>query len=81
MAILVKGESCRRCISCRHECILWEIGLRRYGFPKKVQVEIRTLKETDPRFLEVWPKMEKDGTVCRLDAAELIEEFQTELIL
>lgn len=59
----------------------WEIGLRRYGFPKKVQVEIRTLKETDPRFLEVWPKMEKEGAVCRLDAAELIEEFQTELIL
>lgn len=59
----------------------WEIGLRRYGFPKKVLVEITVLKETDLRFLEVWPKMEEGGQVCCLDTVEMEEEFQTEIFL
>lgn len=60
----------------------WEIGLRRYGFPKKVQIRITVLKESDRRFLEVWPEMEAGkGEVCRLDTVRQIKEFQTEIFL
>lgn len=58
----------------------WEIGLRRYGFPKKVTVEITALHEGDGRFLEVWPAM-KDGRACELISAKLEEEYQTEAVV
>ena len=56
----------------------WEIGLRRYGFPKKVQIEITALKETDERFLETLPKMEQ-GRACLLAGVWIEEEFQTQI--
>lgn len=56
----------------------WEIGLRRYGFPKKVQIEVTALKETEKRFLETLPKMQK-GQACLLTEVKIEEEFQTEI--
>lgn len=58
----------------------WEIGLRRYGFPKMVTVEVTALHETDGRFLEVWPVM-KDGRACEMVSAVLEEEFQTRVLI
>lgn len=58
----------------------WEIGLRRYGFPKMVTVEVTALHETDGRFLEVWPDM-TDGKACEMSSAVLEEEFQTRVLI
>lgn len=44
----------------------WEIGLKRFDFPAKVQVEIIGLKENEKRFLETWPKF-KDGVACDIE--------------
>lgn len=41
----------------------WEIGLKRFSFPEKVQIEITKLKEDDKRFLETWPEFH-DGVAC-----------------
>lgn len=43
----------------------WDIGLKRFGFPKKLQVEILGLKEDDKRFLETWPEF-KNGVACEI---------------
>lgn len=43
----------------------WEIGLKRFGFPGKVQVEILPLKENAPCFLEKWPEF-KNGVACEI---------------
>jgi beta-galactosidase len=43
----------------------WEIGLKRFGFPKELQVEILPLKENTPCFLEKWPKF-KNGVACEI---------------
>lgn len=34
---------------------MWEIGLKRFGMPAKVQIEIMALREGDKLFLEKWP--------------------------
>jgi hypothetical protein len=47
----------------------WEIGLKRFGFPEKVQIEIQALKENDKRFLETWPKFE-NGLACEIYQVE-----------
>ncbi len=58
----------------------WEIRLRRFAFPKKLRLEIITLREGAPRFLEAWPEME-DGRACKLKQAELHTEYITNLFL
>lgn len=47
----------------------WEIGLKRYGFPKKLQVEITALYEQAPRFLETWPEF-RAGVACEIYKVE-----------
>lgn len=43
----------------------WMVGLKRFGFPKKLTVEIFSLKEDQEIFLEKWPIM-KEGVACEL---------------
>ncbi|BCJ96076.1 hypothetical protein acsn021_36450 [Anaerocolumna cellulosilytica] len=52
---------------------IWEIGLKRYGFPRKVKIEITALYKDAPRFLETWPEC-KDGIACELYNAEAVIE-------
>jgi hypothetical protein len=47
----------------------WEIGLKRFGFPSKVQVEIQALKENEQIFLEKWPEF-RNGVACEIYHAE-----------
>jgi hypothetical protein len=51
----------------------WEIGLKRFGFPKKLQVEIEALKENDQRFLEKWPEL-RNGVASEIYQAEIDAE-------
>lgn len=44
----------------------WEIGMKRYGFPKKVMVEIFGLKEDAEIFLETKPEFQ-NGVACGID--------------
>lgn len=43
----------------------WEIGLKRFNYPKKLQIEVQALREEDERFLETWPKFD-NGKACEL---------------
>lgn len=52
----------------------WEIGLKRFNFPKTVLVEIIGLKEDDKRFLETWPKFTQ-GIACYIDRIEAEAEY------
>ena len=44
----------------------WEVGLKNFGFPNKLTIEIYPLKEGDKVFLEEWPVM-KDGVACEIN--------------
>jgi len=48
----------------------WEIGLKRFGFSKKVQIEIDGLKSDDKRFLETWPEF-NNGIACEIYQAQI----------
>lgn len=56
----------------------WEIGMKRFGFPKKVEIEITALYENAPIFLETKPEF-MQGTACRLERAEVGIELAVEL--
>lgn len=58
----------------------WEIGLKRFDFPAKVQVEVIGLKENDKRFLETWPKF-TDGVACEIEqvAVEIERTYEIKL--
>lgn len=43
----------------------WEIGIKRFGFPTKLKVSIKALKENAAVFLEKWPDF-TDGTACEI---------------
>lgn len=43
----------------------WEIGLKRFSFPKKIEIEITELREGDKRFLETWPEFH-EGVACEI---------------
>ncbi len=53
----------------------WEIGLKRYGFPEKLQVEIQALKEKAECYLEIWPEF-KDGIACDIYQASVEAEYK-----
>lgn len=55
----------------------WEIGLKRFGFPKKVTIEIEGLEEGAPIFLEQWPSF-VDGVACDIYhvAVEVERKYQ-----
>lgn len=41
----------------------WEIGMKRFGFPNKLTIEIQALEENAELFLEKWPNF-KEGMAC-----------------
>lgn len=45
--------------------VTWEIGMKRFGFPKKVTVEVDVLYETDEIFLETRPEF-VNGIACEI---------------
>lgn len=57
----------------------WEIGLKRFGFPKKIEIEIQALKENDQIFLEKWPKF-NNGIACDIYQIEADTEYVYQLI-
>ena len=53
----------------------WEIGLKHFGFPKTLKVEIMPLQKNAEIFLEEWPTMEK-GYACELMSVEVMTEYK-----
>lgn len=52
---------------------VWEIGLKRFDFPRQLLLEVYPLKEEAQIYLEQWPVM-KNGVACELsDAAAQVE--------
>lgn len=52
----------------------WEIGLKRYGFPDKLQIEIEALEENAERYLEKWPVF-KNGIACEINQVTTEAEY------
>lgn len=53
----------------------WEIGVKRFGFPKTLKLEIMPLEENAAIFLEEWPAME-EGYACELISVEIMTEYK-----
>ena len=53
----------------------WTIGLRRFGLPHEIVLEIETLREGDGVYLEKWPEMD-GGAICRIDTVSMTREIQ-----
>lgn len=58
----------------------WEIGLKRFGFPKQVEIEVFPLKETDDIFLETKPAF-CGGIAWEIKNINTECEFATDIIL
>lgn len=52
----------------------WEIGLKRYGFPEKLQIEIEALEENAERYLEKWPVF-RNGLACDINQVTVETEY------
>lgn len=52
----------------------WEIGLKRYDFPDKIQIEIEALEEKAERYLEKWPVF-KNGIACEINWVTMEAEY------
>lgn len=52
------------------------ISLGYFGFPEKLTVKVKALKEDEKVFIEKWPQME-NGCACRLDAVTVMEEYRS----
>ncbi len=52
----------------------WEIGLKRYGFPEKLQIEIEALEENAERYLEKWPVF-RNGVACDINQVTVETEY------
>lgn len=52
----------------------WEIGLKRYGFPEKLQIEIEALEENAERYLEKWPVF-RNGIACDIHQVAVETEY------
>jgi hypothetical protein len=53
----------------------WEIGLKRFGFPGKFQLEIDPLSQNDEVYLQEWPEM-VDGIACKLSKISTEVEYK-----
>lgn len=47
--------------------IPWQIGIKRWNFPKTMQIRIYTLYEKDNLYIYNMPEFDSDGSVCRLN--------------
>ncbi|MGN0251941.1 MAG: beta-galactosidase [Oliverpabstia sp.] len=52
----------------------WEIGMKRYGFPENIRIEVFAMKENAPVFLETQPEYE-NGTACNLHHIKIMTEI------
>ncbi|MGN0384135.1 MAG: hypothetical protein ACI4DS_07685, partial [Eubacterium sp.] len=55
--------------------IPWEIGMKRFDFPKKIFVQITPLQEDSDIFLETWPEFDK-GSACKINKIEAVAEYK-----
>ena len=51
----------------------WEIGMKRFGFPEKIKIEVTALRETDPVFLETRPTF-YNGIACEIKEVNMEPE-------
>ncbi len=51
------------------------ISLGYFDFPRKLSVIVKALREGDRVYIEKWPAL-TDGVACRLEAAEIREEYR-----
>ena len=56
----------------------WELGLKRFDFPKKLRMEVFPLKENAFVFLEQWPVMQQ-GVACELSKVDAEVEYVTRI--
>lgn len=52
----------------------WEVGLKRFDFQTQLKIEVFTLEEGAPIFLEAWPEM-VEGKVCRIKSVTVDYEY------
>lgn len=52
----------------------WEIGMKRFGFPTKLEIEVNALHESDKVFLETWPEF-NGGIACDVKAMKAEAEL------
>lgn len=57
----------------------WDIGLKQFGFPKELSIEIQPLFDTDAVFLERKPSFE-NGKALSLDGVSAKAEYCTKLV-
>lgn len=55
---------------------IWEVGLKHFGFPHKLTIEIYPLRSDDKVFIEKWPVMKKD-TICEIENINGKIEYHT----
>lgn len=55
----------------------WEIGLKRFGFPQKLVLEVDPLCKDAPVYLQSYPEM-VNGVACRLDSLSLEAEYSAD---
>ncbi|MDO5424072.1 MAG: beta-galactosidase [Eubacteriales bacterium] len=60
------------------EC--WEIGMKRFGFPEKIEIEIEALREKDEIFLETRPAFQ-NGIACEIHSVTSEAEKAVNLFL
>lgn len=58
----------------------WEIGLKRFGFPPRLTIEIWALHDSDPVFLEKSPVF-KNGIACEIKEIKTATEIHIPLII
>ena len=56
----------------------WDIGLKSFSMPGRIQVEITVLKSDAGVFLEKWPLM-KDGAACEITSVKIEPEYVTNI--
>lgn len=54
---------------------IWEIGLKRFGFPENVDITVHRLKRDMPVYLEQWPDLPEEGA-CRISRLTAEAEYK-----
>ena len=54
---------------------IWEIGLKRFGFPENVDITVHRLKRDMPVYLEQWPDLPEEGA-CRIHRLTAEAEYK-----
>lgn len=53
---------------------VWEIGMKRFGFPEKIRIVLEALKKDAPVFLEKWPEFDEDLKACKIRSVSSLNE-------